>query len=201
MRIILASGSPRRRELITKIYDKFEVITSDVDETIETENPEELVQQLSKRKAEAVYKKITEENKDNAELSNQDFLVIGADTIVFYDGEVLGKPSDEEEATSMISMLSDRTHQVYTGVSVFAKKASKEILISFSEKTDVSFYNIDKFDIADYVKTGSPMDKAGAYGIQDDFAKHVKKIDGDYNNVVGLPVARLYQELKDARLV
>ena len=201
MRIILASGSPRRRELITKIYDKFEVITSDVDETIETESPEELVQQLSKRKAEAVYKKITEENKDNAELSNQDFLVIGADTIVFYDGEVLGKPSDEEEATSMISMLSDRTHQVYTGVSVFAKKASKEILISFAEKTDVSFYNIDKFDIADYVKTGSPMDKAGAYGIQDDFAKHVKKIDGDYNNVVGLPVARLYQELKDARLV
>lgn len=201
MRIILASGSPRRRELITKIYDKFEVITSDVDETIETENPEELVQQLSKRKAEAVYKKITEENQDNAELSNQDFLVIGADTIVFYDGEVLGKPSDEEEATSMISMLSDRTHQVYTGVSVFAKKASKEILISFAEKTDVSFYNIDKFDIADYVKTGSPMDKAGAYGIQDDFAKHVKKIDGDYNNVVGLPVARLYQELKDARLV
>ena len=176
MRIILASGSPRRRELITKIYDKFEVITSDVDETIETEDPEELVQQLSKRKAEAVYKKITEENKDNAELSNQDFLVIGADTIVFYDGEVLGKPSDEEEATSMISMLSDRTHQVYTGVSVFAKKASKETLISFAEKTDVSFYNIDKFDIADYVKTGSPMDKAGAYGIQDDFAKHVKKI-------------------------
>lgn len=201
MRIILASGSPRRRELITKIYDKFEVITSDVDETIETESPEELVQQLSKRKAEAVYKKITEENKDNADPSNQDFLVIGADTIVFYDGEVLGKPSDEEEATSMISMLSDRTHQVYTGVSVFAKKASKEILISFAEKTDVSFYNIDKFDIADYVKTGSPMDKAGAYGIQDDFAKHVKKIDGDYNNVVGLPVARLYQELKNAKLV
>ena len=201
MRIILASGSPRRRELITKIYDKFEVITSDVDETIETESPEELVQQLSKRKAEAVYKKITEENKDNAELPNQDFLVIGADTIVFYDGEVLGKPSDEEEATSMISMLSDRTHQVYTGVSVFAKKASKEILISFAEKTDVSFYNIDKFDIADYVKTGSPMDKAGAYGIQDEFAKHVKKIDGDYNNVVGLPVARLYQELKNAKLV
>lgn len=196
MRIVLASGSPRRRELISKIYSEYEVITSDVDETTSSNNPEEIVKELSGAKARAVFDKLLENN-----LCEDNIVVIGADTIVFYDGEVLGKPEDEEEAKSMLSMLSDRTHQVYTGVTVYALKAKKEINISFAERTDVTFYYIDKYDIADYVGTGSPLDKAGAYGIQDDFAKHVKKIDGDYNNVVGLPVARLYQELKTNRLV
>ena len=206
MHIILASGSPRRRELLKMIYNDYEVITSDVDENIEELAPDKIVETLSNRKAKAVYDKVMNEvmstDKSGAAIpSEQDLLVIGADTIVYYDGEVLGKPEDEEEATSMISMLSDRTHQVYTGVTLYTYIKGKERVISFSDKTDVTFYYMDKFDIADYVKTGSPLDKAGAYGIQDSFAKHVKKIDGDYNNVVGLPVAKLYQVLKDEKLV
>lgn len=193
MRVILASGSPRRRELLTKIYKDFEVITSDADETVANNNPAEIVKELSKRKAEAVFNEL--------ENASEDIIVIGADTIVYYDGEVLGKPQDEEEAKAMLSMLSERTHQVYTGVTFIAVKNGKKTINSFADKTDVEFYFIDKFDIADYVATGSPLDKAGAYGIQDEFAKHVKRIDGDYNNVVGLPVARLYQELKSDKLV
>lgn len=194
MRVVLASGSPRRRELLGKIYKDFEVITSDVDETIEEENPGKIVEELASRKAKAVFDMIAGENDDT-------LVVIGSDTIVFYDGEVLGKPADEDEAAAMISMLSERTHQVYTGVSVYIKVKNGDSNIVFHEKTDVTFYFVDKFDIADYIKSGSPMDKAGAYGIQDDFAKHVEKINGDYNTVVGLPVARLYQELKAAKLV
>ena len=185
-RIILASGSPRRRELLAKLNIDFEIITSDADETIDSDNPETIVETLSERKARAVFDTITDDN----------VLVIGADTIVYYDGEVLGKPEDEEDARGMLSMLSDRTHQVYTGVSIISRIKGEEKVKIFSDRTDVTFYEIDKFDLADYIKTGSPMDKAGAYGIQDDFAKHVKKIDGDYNNVVGLPLSKLYQEIK-----
>lgn len=206
MRVILASGSPRRRELLKMIYDEFEVITSDVDESIDMTDPSEIVESLSGRKAKAVYDGVmstdsAKTTSESASGSRDDIIVIGADTIVFYDGEVLGKPADPEEAKAMISMLSDRTHQVYTGVSIYAVKNGKESVISFSDVTDVSFYYIDKYDIADYVNSGSPLDKAGAYGIQDDFAKHVKGINGDYNNVVGLPVAKLYQTLKDSRLL
>ena len=185
-RIILASGSPRRRELLAKLNIDFEVITSDADEAIDSDNPETIVETLSERKARAVLDSIPDDN----------ILVIGADTIVYYDGEVLGKPEDEEDARGMLSMLSDRTHQVFTGVSIISRIKGEEKIKVFSDRTDVTFYEIDKFDLADYIKTGSPMDKAGAYGIQDDFAKHVKKIDGDYNNVVGLPLSKLYQELK-----
>ena len=198
MRVVLASGSPRRRELLKKIYKDFEVLTSDVDESIDLCKPDEIVEELAKRKAEAVFNSLVQ--KDEAECN--DILVIGSDTIVYYDGDVLGKPEDEEDARAMISMLSDRTHQVYTGVAlVYIKQNSNPLTVTFNDVTDVTFYDIDKFDIADYIKSGSPMDKAGAYGIQDDFAKHVKKIDGDYNNVVGLPVAKLYQKLKECKLV
>ena len=193
MRVILASGSPRRRELLKYIYNDFEVITSDVDEVVSETIPSKIVEELSGKKAKAVYDEI----KDN----EKDVIVIGADTIVYYDGEVLGKPADESEAKSMLSMLSDRTHQVYTGVTVFVKKNGNESVISFSEKTDVTFYYLDKFDIAEYIATGSPMDKAGAYGIQDSFSRHVKTINGEYNNVVGLPVASLYEKLKDNKLL
>lgn len=193
MRIILASGSPRRRELLTKIYKDFEVIVSDCDENITETDPEKIVEELSNRKAKAVYDEIKGEDGD--------LLVIGADTIVYYDGEVLGKPEDEEDARAMLSMLSERTHQVYTGVALYIRKNKEEKSVILSDKTDVVFYNIDKYDINDYIKTGSPMDKAGGYGIQDDFAKHVKKIDGDYNNVVGLPVSKLFSELRNQKLV
>lgn len=198
MRIILASGSPRRKELLGKIYKEFEIITSDADENIECDNPGDMVEELAKRKAEAVFKKIE---------TDEDIMVIGSDTIVYYDGEVLGKPCDESEAKSMLSMLSDRSHQVYTGVCLYLRTSDKnkpeektEKVITFNDVTSVEFNLIDRFDIAEYVATGSPLDKAGAYGIQDDFAKHVKGINGDYNNVMGLPVAKLYQTLKDNKL-
>lgn len=193
MRIILASGSPRRRELLSKIYEEFEVIVSACDETISETEPDKIVETLSERKAKAVY--------DIVKGEPGDLLVIGADTIVYYDGEILGKPEDEEDAKAMLSMLSERTHQVYTGVTLFLRKENEEKSVVLSDKTDVVFYNIDKYDIADYIRTGSPMDKAGAYGIQDEFAKHVKKIDGDYNNVVGLPVSKLFQKLRELKLV
>ena len=194
MRVVLASGSPRRREILKKIYDEFEIITSDVvEETNETE-PGKIVEALSMLKAQAVFSDTVNEN-------SEDTIVIGADTIVYYDSEVLLKPKDEEEAVAMLSMLSDRTHEVYTGVSIFVFKDGKKDNFSFNVRTDVTFYYIDKYDISEYVKTGSPLDKAGAYGIQDEFAKHVAKIDGEYNNVVGFPVARVYQELKKRKLV
>lgn len=185
-RIVLASGSPRRKELLAKLHIDFEIITSDVDENIDFVSPEEMVENLALRKAKAVFDS----------LDDNDLLVIGADTIVYYDGEVLGKPEDEEEARAMISMLSERTHQVYTGVALCTRIDGAISFKTFHDKTDVTFYPIDRFDIDAYIKTGSPMDKAGAYGIQDDFAIHVKKIEGDYNNVVGLPIAKLYQEMK-----
>lgn len=190
-RIILASGSPRRKELLSKLNVNFEIIVSEVDESTENTSPDKIVEDLSLKKASAVFDQIAMENP------NDEIIVIGADTIVFYDGEILGKPKSEEEARDMISMLSDRTHQVFTGVAVLVQKNNKKSVINFADKTDVTFYAIDRFDIDEYIKTGSPMDKAGAYGIQDDFAKHVKKIDGDYNNVVGLPLSRLYQEIKN----
>lgn len=202
MRVILASGSPRRKELLRKIYKEFEIITSDADENIECVEPGAMVEELAKRKAEAVYKLITSDDTSNSD----ELMVIGSDTIVYYDGEVLGKPADESEAKSMLSMLSDRIHKVYTGVCIIVKRKDKtsdspvEKVITFNDVTDVEFSYIDRFDIDDYVKTGSPLDKAGAYGIQDDFAKHVKGISGDYNNVMGLPVAKLYQVLKDNKL-
>ena len=193
MRIILASGSPRRKELLTKIYKTFEIITSDADENINSSHPGEIVEELAHRKARAVYDELESEQ-------GEEYLIIGADTIVYYDGEVLGKPADEEEAKSMISMLSERTHQVYTGVCLIAKTGGKEQEIRFHDVTNVTFSTIDRFDIEEYVRSGGPMDKAGAYGIQDNFAKHVKKIDGDYNNVVGLPVAKIYDILKKNKL-
>ena len=191
MKYILASGSPRRKELLGKLNIDFEILVSDVDETVNDSNPETIVETLANRKAKAVFNLIEEDN----------ILVIGADTLVFYDGEPLGKPANIQEATDMLSMLSGRTHQVLTGVSVIYRIAGKEETVTFHDITDVTFYDIDRFDIAEYIKTGSPLDKAGAYGIQDDFAKHIKKINGDYNNVVGLPVAKLYQELKKLGLV
>jgi len=196
MRIILASGSPRRKELLKKIYKDFEIITSDADENITCDDPGKMVEELACRKARAVLSEINNGEKT----AGEDALILGADTIVYYDGEVLGKPSDEAEAKSMIAMLSERTHQVYTGVCIIAIIKGQEKTIKLHDVTDVTFSYVDKFDIEEYVKGGSPMDKAGAYGIQDDFAKHVRKINGDYNNVVGLPVAKIYDTLKENRL-
>ena len=185
MKYILASQSPRR--LLARTGLEFEVIPSDVDEKITKEIPSDVVMELAHQKAENVYGKITDLN---------DYTVIGSDTIVVYRDEILGKPVDKQEAYDMLSMLADRTHQVYTGVSLIQKKNGEKKTKTFFVQTDVTLYPIDKEDLHRYVESKDPMDKAGAYGIQGNFAIHVKEIKGDYNNVVGLPIGRVYQELK-----
>lgn len=196
-KIILASSSPRRRELMAQAGFAFEVLVSEADETIETETPGEMVEVLSERKAAAVAEEITRQG-----FAEESVLLVGADTMVAIDGKKLGKPKDEKGAEEMLEELSGRTHQVYTGVTLIRlKKAENGSILqesrTFSEGTDVSFYPLTKEEIRSYIATGEPMDKAGAYGIQGKAAVFVKEIKGDYNNVVGLPIARLYQELKN----
>ena len=154
--------------------------------------------ELSRQKAEEIASGVLTYNEQHAELvTPQDILVIGADTVVAYENQILGKPKDEEDARRMLSMLSGKTHSVYTGVTfVFIDKAGRTGEHCFYEKTDVSMYTLTEEEIDRYISSGDPMDKAGSYGIQGRFAIHIKGIHGDYNNVVGLPVARLYQELR-----
>lgn len=184
--IILASASPRRRELLAQAGFSFEVKVSDAQETITEKEPSRIVEELARRKAEAVA------------ASEENALIIGADTIVAVDGHILGKPHSREEAFSMLSMLQGRAHQVYTGVALLSKQAGQEKRQVFSEKTEVFMYPMTEQEIWDYIATGEPMDKAGAYGIQGRAAVYIRKIDGDYNNVVGLPIARLYQKMKES---
>ena len=193
--IILASASPRRKELMEQAGFSFTVHTSNAQEIAEETSPGELAESLALLKANDVYRNIKNEYKD------KDFVVIGADTIVYYDGEVLGKPEDEQEAFDMLTMLSDRTHQVYTGVCIIYRGNSGKQVQLFHEKTDVTLYPTTGYEIKEYIKTGDSLDKAGAYGIQGPFAVHVREINGDYNNVVGLPIAKLYQELKNMGIV
>jgi septum formation protein len=191
MKYILASGSPRRRELLARTGIKFDVLPSDMDEIITKEVPSDIVMELAYQKALNVYQK----------LNLSDCTVIGSDTIVVYRDEILGKPADKAEAYDMLSMLADRTHQVYTGVSLLVNIDEKLTVKTFFEKTDVTLYPISKEDLHAYVESGDSLDKAGAYGIQGDFSIHIKGINGDYNNVVGLPVGRLYQEMKALSLL
>lgn len=200
MEIILASASPRRRELLAQIGLKFRIYISDAEEIVTKNKPEDIVMELSEKKAEAVAERLVSgEASDVAgeEISLEDLLVIGADTLVFLDGEQMGKPSDVSGAFSMLSRLQGRCHQVYTGVTLLALQNGREKgWKAFYEKTQVEFYPMSEEEIREYIGTGEPMGKAGAYGIQGIGGKYVKRIEGDYNNVVGLPVARLYQELK-----
>ena len=194
-RVILASGSPRRLDLLRQVGIEPEVEPSHVEEVITSTVPDQVVMELSRQKAE-----------DIAALhTGEDVIVIGADTVVAYDGKILGKPQDREDAVRMICMLQGHIHQVYTGVTlVFCGKTSVEQaiavdngshIITFAEKTDVHVCPMTEAQIRSYVETGEPMDKAGAYGIQGRFAVWVKGISGDYNNVVGLPLGRVCREL------
>lgn len=188
--IILASASPRRADLLRQAGISFEIFPADVTEHIQEGTPNQIVEALAYQKASAVYQTYKSTHKE-------DFLVIGADTIVYYDGEVLGKPEDEQEAFDMLKLLSDRTHQVYTGIAIIYYKNKEKQTYLLHEKTDVTFYPIHDNELKEYIATKDPLDKAGAYGIQGPFAVHVKEIHGDYNNVVGLPIARLYQTLRE----
>ena len=196
--IILASQSPRRKELLEQIGLEFEICPAKGEEIITKSVPEEVVMELSKQKAEevaAMVSSYTQEHKDITTPS--DILVIGADTVVAYDGKILGKPVDEADAKRMLSMLSGNTHSVFTGVTlVLIDKSGRAGELVFFEKTDVKMHAMSEQEKERYIATGEPMDKAGSYGIQGKCAIYIEKIDGDYNNVVGLPITRIYQELK-----
>lgn len=189
-KLILASGSPRRRELMEQIGLDFDVITSNAEEETNEKLPDMAVKELSRLKAEAVFENLSESDKRAS-------VVIGADTIVYADGKFLGKPHDADEAFKMIKGLSGKVHSVYTGVTVI----TEEQTFSFAEQTKVKVYEMSDEEIKNYIETGDCFDKAGAYGIQGSFAAYVSGIDGDYNNVVGLPAARLYHELKKEQLI
>jgi len=220
MKIILASASPRRRELLAQIGLEFQVMVSHVEEKAPAAEPGFVVEELSRQKAEAVLRELAR---------GEAVLVIGADTVVSVDGRILGKPSDAEDARRMLRILSGRSHEVYTGVTLLyragtgvceteagpgggacvaeaepgegasvggADSAGGRVRCrTFHERTRVDFYPMTEGEISRYVSSGDCMDKAGAYGIQGLCARYIKGIEGDYNNVVGLPAGRLYQEL------
>ncbi len=182
-KIVLASASPRRRELLGRFISDFEIITDNTEEVIPSDlQPEEVVKHLAMQKAENVAKR-----------ADTDAIVIAADTVVFIDGEILGKPSDAQAASQMLHRLSGREHHVCTGIAVIDNRLSKAVC-DF-ERTAVCFKHLSDGEIERYIATGEPMDKAGAYGIQEIGALFVEGIKGDYFNVVGLPLCRLSQLL------
>ena len=188
--VVLASASPRRTELLKLAGIDHRVMPSECAEVIRSSVPKDVVMELAFQKAEEVYKRYEKEHPE------EEFLVIGSDTVVAAEDQILGKPKDEEDAFQMISMLQGSVHQVYTGVSILVKKDGEMTENTFFECSDVKVYEMDEDEIRGYISTGEPMDKAGAYGIQGTFAVYIRGIEGDYNNIVGLPVARVYQELK-----
>ena len=209
VRLVLASASPRRRELLSQIGLEFTVMPSTKEENAKTTEAGALVQELSRQKAvdiweqlsggqgqnpDADQEKISEETQEpNLNGKQQpELLVVGADTVVCCEGKILGKPHSREAAAEMLTALQGRSHEVYTGVTLYSQSET----VTFFECTQVEFYPMTEVEISEYIDSKEPMDKAGAYGIQGLGARFVKGIRGDYNNVVGLPVGRLYQELK-----
>lgn len=186
-KIILASASPRRRELLEWAGVNFQVITGNGEEHITETEPSHIVEELSAEKAFQVAETIPEV---------EETVVIGADTVVSFQGKILGKPSDKADSRKTLKMLQGNTHQVYTGVTIALFREERWQRHSFSECTDVTFYPVSEEEIEAYVETGDPADKAGSYGIQGPFGIYVKEIRGDYHNVVGLPVARVFYEGK-----
>ena len=218
MKLVLASGSQRRRELLTMCGYDYEIIVSNADETIDENDPESFVRALSFRKAKEVFDRIFAAGR-------RDFAVIGSDTVVAFqkDGEtkpvIIGKPKDAKDAVRILSMLSGKTHRVFTGVSVIAdipdenadaqcsirKKEEIQTECSIQEKaeiqtecsiTEVTFETLSPDEITDYVNSGDPLDKAGSYGIQGPFGMFVREIRGNYFTVIGMPIPVLYKMLK-----
>lgn len=223
-KIILASASPRRRELLAQIGFDFKVIPSEVGENSVSTLPQDIVVELSKEKARDVWKKIVQgdicdskdgiyvmkedrnvnfrQDKTDHQMNCGDSLVISADTVVAIEGEIFGKPKDEADAERMLSFLSGKEHQVYTGVTmIWIDGEGEEKEYSFYVCTGVVMYRMNREEILRYVRSGEPMDKAGAYGVQGKAAAFIKAVRGEYSNVVGLPVGRLYQEMKAWGLV
>ena len=180
--IILASKSPRRKQLLSMMGLEFTVQTADIDETMDpSQTPAHEVAAVSARKAEKI-----------AALHPQD-VIVSADTIVVIDGKILGKPKDEQDAARMLRLLSGRTHTVYTGLTVHANGKANTQVVS----TGVTFRDLSNAEIAAYIETKEPMDKAGAYAVQGFFARYIEGLKGSYANVMGLPVHLVYQKLKE----
>lgn len=180
-KLILASGSPRRKELLQQLHLPFSIQVSDLEETFnEQDSPENIVMLLALQKAQEVAK------------NHFSSYVLGADTVVVSEGRILGKPVDEQDAISTLQSLSGKPHQVMTGVAIIFGTN----IVNFYERTDVTFWELTQSEIERYVKSGEPMDKAGSYGIQGLGAAFVKEIHGDYFSVVGLPLARTIRELR-----
>ena len=178
--VILASRSPRRESILKQIGIDFEIIPSNICEDAELNlGPRKFVQYWSEKKAKVISKK------------NKDKIVIGADTIVYFKGKIIGKPKDKEESYKMLNNLSGKTHKVFTGVSIVNE--DKNILRTFSQMTKVTVRDIPKNDILYYIDNYYTLDKAGSYGIQDWFSIWIKKIDGCYYNVMGLPLSKFYK--------
>lgn len=206
MKLVLASGSQRRRELLTMCGYDYEIIVSNADETIDENDPESFVRALSFRKAKDVFDRLFAAGR-------RDFAVIGSDTVVAFQKEgetkpvIIGKPKDAKDAVRILSMLSGKTHRVFTGVSVIAdipdenaaaqcsirKKAEIQTECSI---TEVTFETLSPDEITDYVNSGDPLDKAGSYGIQGPFGMFVREIRGNYFTVIGMPIPVLYKMLK-----
>ena len=185
MKIILASGSPRRRELLTQVGIEYEVCVSKVEERTEETVPEEVVKDLSRQKAMAVAR------------TKKEGVILGADTVVVNQGKILGKPEDEPDAVKMLSGLCGHAHEVITGVTLVKRqKGQTEKVCSFAVHTKVHVAEMTEQQIKDYAATKDPLDKAGAYGIQGLFARYITGIEGDYNNVVGLPVCEVCRQLE-----
>lgn len=183
MKYILASASPRRQQLLALVLDgPFEVQVSDADERTALSDPAELVQELAKRKARAVAE------------GQEEAVIFGADTVVALEGQILGKPKDRQQAKAMLEQLSGKTHTVYTGIALLHTQSGH--MLCEADSTQVTFVPMQPEEIEAYLDTGEYADKAGAYGIQGGAAKHIKKIDGCYFNVMGLPVHRTYELLK-----
>lgn len=195
VRFVLASGSPRRKELLEQLGLTFEISSAHGEEIITKTVPSDIVRELSRQKADEVADGYADTYK------NDTCVIIGADTIVAYENQIMGKPRDNGDAVRMLTQLAGDTHQVYTGVTLVVLENGGRRTLTFHEKTDVQMYPMTTEQIQAYVATGEPADKAGAYAIQGRCAAYIKGINGEYNNVVGLPVARLMQELLALGLV
>lgn len=197
-KIVLASNSPRRKQILDQLNIEYEICPSGVEETVSSSVPTEVCQELASKKAMDVAASIRAYNELHKDIvSPQNILVIGADTIVAANEEILGKPSDENDAVRMLKMLQNSSHSVFTGVAfVFISKEGRVGEYHFYEESKVYFYPMGDDDIKRYIDSGEPMDKAGAYGIQGKAAEFVRSIDGDYYNVMGFPIARILNELK-----
>ncbi len=197
MKLILASGSPRRKELLAKITKEFTVLSSDYDESIlknTLTDPAELVTQLAFHKAEEVWKHYFSEEK-------QDYGIIGSDTIVYFEGMLLGKPKDKQDAISTLQKIQNKVNSIYTGMCMIIQQKGKVFTKNWYEKADVYMKPMSKKDIIDYVETDEPLDKAGSYAIQGIGKKYIQKLVGDFDMAVGLDTKGLIKMLKQYQMI